>query len=91
MFCKDREGEGMKDATDATASQALRDILRQYKDVGNITGKERLLSRTLDSLRHGYGMNYPTIFAMAEQLFPGLTVSDWEDLMMVLEDWKSLF
>jgi len=77
---------GMKDVT---ASQALAGILRQYKAVGNITGKERLLSRTLDSLRYDYGMNYPTIFAMAERLSPGLTVADWEDLMKELEDWEA--
>lgn len=77
---------GMKDVT---AAQALGEILRHYKAIGNIQGKERLLSRTLDSLRFDYGMNYPTIFAMAERLSPGLTIADWEDLMMELEDWES--
>jgi len=77
---------GMKDVT---ASQALADILRHYKALGNIQGRERLLSRTLNSLRYDYGMNYPTIFAMAERLSPGLTIADWEELMKELEDWEA--
>jgi len=77
---------GMKDVT---ASQALADSLRHYTDKGNIQGRERLLSRTLDSLRYDYGMNYPTIFAMAERLSPGLTIADWEELMKELEDWEA--
>ena len=77
---------GMKDVT---ASQALADSLRHYVDKGNIHGRERLLSRTLDSLRYDYGMNYPTIFAMAERLSPGLTIADWEKLMKELENWEA--
>ena len=72
----------------ATA-QAMTDILRHYKALGNIQGRERLLSRTLNSLRYDYGMNYPTIFAMAERLSPGLTIADWEELMKELEDWEA--
>jgi len=88
---KDRERESMKDATDATdatASQALQDILRHYKTHRSVKGKEILLSHTLDSLTYD-GLNYPTIFAMAEQLSPGLTVSGWEELMQELELWEA--
>lgn len=77
----------MKNATYATA-QAMTDILRHYESRGNIRGMEGLFSRTLALLRSD-GLNYPTIYAMAGRLSPGLAVADWEILMMDLEDWEA--
>lgn len=74
----------MKDAT----AQAMTDILRHFKSRGNIRGMEGLFFHTLDLLCSD-GLNYPTIYAVAGRLCPGLAVADWEILIKELEDWQA--